>query len=256
MLERTPQAFMNACFSLLWNSGYSTSINDNLDSWVDFYLKTNPHGVVNAAADPSYHDLGPHNSFWLAVYKRGTREIIACIAQRMIETDDLLEDQRTLRLWYGDKAEDLPPLELAQSPEAYPPASGLIAYPAGLFVSQTERRSGLAWLLIRMARAYALMRWPQMGWQCGNSLEPIAARGLPFNTYGYKRCDLLIDGWFEPTQLNQKVFMTSISQEQMTLQIAGDLSLIEMNAKKQVRDVVSAARERQGDAPVLAAVAG
>ena len=255
MLERTPQAFINACFSLLWNSGYSTSINDDLRSWADFYSQTNPDGVVNAAADPAYHRLEPDNSFWLAVYKRGTRDIIACIAQRMIESDDFVEMQRNMEVWYGKEAPNKPHLELAMPREAYPAARGTIGHPAGLWVAGSERRSGLAWLLQRMARAYALMRWSSMEWQCGNTLEPVAARGLPINTYGYTRCDLLTDGWFEPTQLSQKVFMTSINRDEMHLQIAGDLSLIEVNANKQVRDVVSAARERQSDAPVLTAMA-
>lgn len=256
MLERTPQAFMNSCISLLWNSGYSTSVNDDLHSWVDYYKSTNPHGVVNAAADPTYHHVGPDNSFWLAIYKRGTRDVIACIAQRMIESDDFVEMQRDLRVWYGEQASEKEPLKLAMPRSDYPEARGLIGHPAGLFVAQTERNSGLAWMLQRMARAYALTRWPDTAWQCGNTLEPVAARGLPINTYGYTRCDLLTDGWFEPTQLNQKVFITSINQQDMMLQIAGDLSLIEMNADKQVRDVVTAARERQSNAPVLARMAG
>lgn len=256
MLERTPQAFMNACFSLLWNSGYSTSINDNLDSWVDYYLEANPNGVINSAVNPAIHDLHPDNSFWLAVYKRGTREIVACIAHRMIETDNFLEYQRSQKLWFGERADKLPPLDLAQPADAYPDAKGLIAYPAGLLVLPSERRSGLAWILIRIARAYALMRWPHLSWGCGNSLEGTAARGLPFNTYGYTRCDLLVDGWFEDTKQSQKVFMTSVSREQITLQIAGDLSLIEMHAKQQVGDVVKAVRERQGHAPVITAMAG
>lgn len=256
MLERTPQAFMNACISLLWNSGYSTAVNDDLRSWVDYYKATNPHGPVNAAADPTYHEVGPDNSFWLALYKRGTTDVVGCIAQRMIEADDFVEMQRNLQVWYGEKAKTMEPLKLAMPREDYPEARGLIGHPAGLFVAKSERHSGLAWLLQRMARAYALTRWSDTAWQCGNTLEPVAARGLPINTYGYTRCDLLTDGWFEPTQLSQKVFLTSINQQEMLLQIAGDLSLIEVNADKQVRDVVSAARERQSHAPILTTVAG
>ena len=255
MLERTPQAFINACLTLLWNSGYSTSFNDNLDDWASYYRTTSPHAVVNSAVNPAFHDLNPQNSFWLAVYKRGTRETVACIAQRMTETEDFVEFQRSLKLWFGDSADKLPPLDLALAREEYPDAGGMVGYPAGLFVAKSERHSGLAWLLQRMARAYALTRWPQMEWQCGNSLEPVAARGLPFNTYGYTRCDLLVDGWFEDTQQSHKVFMTSISHDEMVLQIASDLSLIEMNPKEKMGDLVSAARQRQGHTPVLTAMA-
>lgn len=256
MLERTPRAFMNACTSLLWNSGYSTSISNDVSGWVDYYLRTNPHGVVNSAVNPAYHELGPDNSFWLAVYKQDTKEIIGCIAQRMIETDDFVEEQRSLRLWFGEQASERPPMQLALTRDQYPEARGLVGYPAGLFVAKSERHNGLAWLLQRMARAYALTRWPQMDWQCGNSLEPVAARGLPFNTYGYTRCDLLVDGWFEDTQQSHKVFMTSIAHDQMIMQIASDLSLIEMNSDQQMRDIIRSARERQSNPPVLAAVAG
>ena len=100
MLERTPQAFVNACFSILWNSGYSTLIDDDLRSWVDFLSKENPGGIVNAAANPDFHRLEPDNSFWIAIRERtGDRNIVACICQRMLETEDFLEEQSSLRLW-------------------------------------------------------------------------------------------------------------------------------------------------------------
>jgi len=255
MLERTPQAFINGCFSLLWNSGYSVSINDNLGNWVDFYLEQNPNGCINAAADPQYHDLNSENSFWLGVHKRGTRDTVACIAERMIYSENFVQDQQNMVIWYGKEAPNKPHLDLALERDQYPDARGLIGHPAGLWVAKTDRHNGLAWMLQRLARAYALVRWPEVGWQCGNTLEPVAARGLPINTYGYTRSDLLVDGWFEPTHLNQKVFMTSISASEMALQIAGDLSLIEMNPKEQVGDFVRTVRERQGHAPVLTSMA-
>ena len=130
-----------------------------------------------------------------------------------------------------------------------------MGHPAGLFVHPDERHSGLAWLLQRMVRALSLVRWPDMGWQCGTTRGPLVARGIPTNTYGYPNCDLLVDGWFEPSGLTEEAYMTSISQGEMLLQIASDLSVIEMNANKQVGDIVRTARERQGHAPVLAGMA-
>ncbi len=151
MLERTPQAFINACATALWNSGYSTLIDDDLHSWVEFLSRVNPGGIVNAEANPDFHRLEPDNSFWIAVRKRtGNRDIIACICQRMIETDDFLELQRSLKLWYGDDLDGRTPFELALPRDAYPDIKGKVGHPAGLFVAPEERHSGLAWLLQRM----------------------------------------------------------------------------------------------------------
>jgi hypothetical protein len=82
----------------------------------------------------------------------------------------------------------------------------------------------LAWLLQRLVRAVSIVRWPDMGWQCGTTRGPLVARGIPTNTYGYPRCDLLVDGWFEPSGLTEEAYMTSIDQMQMQAQIAADLS--------------------------------
>lgn len=258
MLVRTPQAFINACFTLLWKSGYSATIDMDLRGWVKFLKSVNPNGLVNAAFNPEYHRLEPDNSFWVAIRRQSDGEIVACICDRLIESDDYLEEQRSMRLYYGDHVAELgaEPLELAQPRSAFPDVQGKIGHHGGLWVAETERHNGLAWLLCRLTRAMTLERWPDTGWHCGNTLGHVEKRGLPKNTYGYTGCDLMYDGWFHLTNQHQKVFMTSINQTDMMAQIAEDLLLVEMHAKEQVRDVVRAARERQSDAPVLAVMAG
>lgn len=257
MLERTPQAFINACFSAMWNSGYSATIDTDLRGWVEFLAEAHPTSPVNAAFNPEYHRLEADNSFWLGIRRHSDGKVVACICDRLIESDDFLEDQRVMRIWYGDpETSGVPPMTIAQPREAFPDVRGKIGHHGGLWVDKTERHNGLAWLLCRVVRAMSLQRWPDTDWHCGTSLEGVAIRNLPQNTYGYTRCDLLLDGWFQPSQLNHKVFMTSIHRDEMMLQIAQDLSLFEMNPHQQVRDIVSAARERQADAPVVAAMAG
>lgn len=255
MLERTPQAFINACFSLMWNSGYSATIDTDLRSWVDFLTNAYPDSPVNAAFNPEFHRLEPDNSFWLSVRRRSDGKTIACICDRLIESEDFLEDQRQMKIWYGDPEKSgVPPMDIAQPRSAYPDVRGKIGHHGGLWVDRSERHNGLAWMLCRVMRAMSLQRWPDVDWHCGTSLEGVAVRDLPTNTYGYTRVDLLVDGWFQPSQQNHKVYMTSISAGEMSLQIAQDLSFIEMNANQQMRDVVLAARERQGHATVLPAV--
>jgi len=257
MLERTPQAFINACFSMMWNSGYSATIDTDLRGWVGFLANAYPDSPVNAAFNPEFHRLEADNSFWLSVRRRSDNKVIACICDRLIESDDFFEDQRQMRIWYGDpETSGVEPMDIAQPRSAFPNVRGKIGHHGGLRVDRSERHNGLAWLLCRVIRAMSMLRWPDLDWHCGTSLEDVAVRDLPRNTYGYTRVDLLLDGWFEPSQLNHKVFMTSISASEISLQIAQDLSLIEMNSQKQMRDVVLSARERQSNPPVLAAMAG
>lgn len=256
MLQRTPQAFINACFSLLWNSGYSTVIDDDLSNWVAFMKEQNPNGTINVAANPEFHNLRPDNSFWLSLRRRNSGgKSIACICDRLVETDNFLEMQRNLELWYGRTAHEYEPLEIAQPLSAYPNIQGQIGHPAGLWVNPSERHSGLAWLLQRLVRAMSLARWPDVEWHCGTTLEPLVDRGIPYNTYGYTRCDLLTDGYFPVTGSHERPYLTSIHRSEMLSQIGEDLSIIEMNADKQVGDVVRIIRERKGHAAVRTAVA-
>jgi hypothetical protein len=257
MLERTPKAFVNACWSLLWNSGYSATIDMDLRGWVSFLSHANPHGTVNAAFNPEFHRLEPDNSFWLSIRRRSDGKAIACICDRLIDTDDFVEDQRTMRLWYGDPmAHGVSPIKLAQPKSSFPFVSGKVGHHGGLWVDRSERHNGLAWLLCRMIRAMTLERWPDTGWHCGTTLEPLVLKGLPENTYGYTRWDLIVDEYFPVTGHQDRAYMTSISANEMLLQIARDLSLIEMDPNQKVRDLVCGARERQGHAPVQAAMVG
>ena len=161
-----------------------------------------------------------------------------------------------MRIWYGDpETSGVAPMKIAQPRSAFPDVRGKIGHHGGLWVDRNERHNGLAWVLCRVIRAMSLQRWPDVDWHCGTSLEGVAVRDLPTNTYGYSRVDLLLDGWFEPSQQNHKVFMTSISAGEMSLQIAQDLSLIEMNSNKQMRDIVLATRQRQSDSAVRTAMA-
>jgi len=257
MLQRTPQAFINTCFSLLWNSGYSVTIDMDMKGWVQFRSEIDPHGCVNAAFNPDFHRLEADNSFWLAIRRRSDGQIIACICDRLIETEDFVEDQRTMRLWYGDPgAHGIKPIQLAQPRSAFPFVSGKVGHHGGLWVDKSERHNGLAWLLCRIIRAMTLQRWPDTSWHCGTTLEPLVLKGLPHNTYGYTRWDLIVDEYFPVTGENDRAYMTSIPAEQMYRQIADDLSLIEVNTNKQVGDVVRLARERHCDATVPAMMVG
>ena len=119
MLQRAPQAFINSCFSLLWNSGYSATIDMDLRGWVRFLKSVNPNGLVNAAFNPDFHRLEPDNSFWISIRRQSDGEVVACICDRLIETDDYLEEQQSMRLYYGDHVAEqgAERLELAQPPQ-------------------------------------------------------------------------------------------------------------------------------------------
>jgi len=72
--------------------GLSLRVDNDMQRFAD-YLRDQPknHGVPNTH-DPARTYLHPGNSFWVYVQEGATGRFIACHGQRLLVTDDFIED--------------------------------------------------------------------------------------------------------------------------------------------------------------------
>lgn len=86
------QAHIDLTQDCLGRLGLSLHVDNDLARFAA-YLREQPntHGVPNTH-DPARTFLHPGNSFWVYVREDETRRIVACHSQRLLETDDFVED--------------------------------------------------------------------------------------------------------------------------------------------------------------------
>ncbi len=177
--------------------------------------------------NPDFHELSHGDFFWIAVRSRtGDGSIVAAICVRLVETPDLLEALRTQKVVYGSASSGKGPLPLALPTEAYPYFSGGVALISGRYVAPVEEGVRLPWYLERLGRAFAVVRWPEMKAACTILRDGSDPRVAAFDAQGFTELALLFDSGGSDGQTH----LASISTGEVQVQMAQDLSLIEMNA--------------------------
>ena len=240
------EAYVAASVDLLKRSGFNVVLRTDLAAWRSVVMnggyKTNP------TFDPDLNALGGANAFWLHV-STSEATTVACIANRVFATSDYVEVIENGTLWY-----EHPPASVARMrfllPHLRGRIRGAIGHHGGLWVDPLYRGQGLSWILPRLTRALSILRW-DVDWHCGMVFGSLRDRGVPSDNYGYSAVELCIDGYFPPTDSDERLFMTMIGRYDMNLQIARDLDLMELHADKQVVDFAPIARKRQ-DQPFVA----
>jgi len=240
------EAYVIASVDLLNRSGFNVMLRTDMAVWrstvVDGGYKINP------TFDPDLNALGGANAFWLQVTMPG-EGTVGCIANRVFATSDYVAIIENGTLWY-----EHPPATVARMtfllPHLRGHIKGAIGHHGGLWVAPQFRGQGLSWILPRLTRALSILRW-DVDWHCGMVFGSLRDRGVPTDNYGYSAVELCIDGYFPPTDSEERLFMTMIRRYDMDLQIVRDLDLMKLHADKQVIDFAPIARQRQ-DQPLVA----
>lgn len=248
MLQRTPEAFVDKCRSLLMDSGYTVAL---CPGWLEGevpLLQVCPATALEPEINPAFHDLTGFNVFWLSVTRHGDDHLVGCLCVRMIDTSDLIEDLRTNKTTYGSEADAMEPLYLAMEQTHYPKLSGTIALVSGRYVAPEEAPNGLHWFMDRIAGALASEQWPDLQAMCAISRGDLQFEGLPGEQSYLPATFVLAEG----SPPGSKIYLSCIPAPDMLLRVAEDLALIEMNVGTPIGEVYrDAVRRVPNDAAVL-----
>lgn len=111
------QAHIDLTKETLAALGLTLHVDNDMARFAD-WLGEQPdsHGVPTTH-DPSITHLHPGNSFWIYVAEAATGRIIACHGQRLLETDDFIEDCMA-QTYFMDRMPRLDRTPISLSPEA------------------------------------------------------------------------------------------------------------------------------------------
>jgi len=138
--------------------------------------------------NPERADIAPENAFWLSG-ENELGEIVTTFATRIYYWPDTnLEEQAVAMLYGRDEGQ-----RCIITADAAKLISGVVMSSGAAWVRPDYRRRGLSQLLPRIAKAYAVSRWP-IDWTFGFVTRVLVEKGVASSSYGTGRYSYSI--WF------------------------------------------------------------
>jgi GNAT superfamily N-acetyltransferase len=138
--------------------------------------------------NPERANIAPENAFWLSG-ENEDGEIVTTFATRIYYWPDTnLEEQAVAMLYGRDEGQ-----RCIITADAAKLISGVVMSSGAAWVRPDYRRRGLSQLLPRIAKAYAVSRWP-IDWTFGFVTRVLVEKGVASSSYGTGRYSYSI--WF------------------------------------------------------------
>jgi hypothetical protein len=138
--------------------------------------------------NPERTDIWPENAFWLSG-ENELGEIVTTFATRIYYWPDTnLEEQAVAMLYGRDEGQ-----RCIITANAAKLISGVVMSSGAAWVRPDYRRRGLSQLLPRIAKAYAVSRWP-IDWTFGFVTRILVEKGVASSSYGTGRFSYSV--WF------------------------------------------------------------
>jgi GNAT superfamily N-acetyltransferase len=138
--------------------------------------------------NPERDDIAPENAFWLSG-ENELGEIVTTFATRIYYWPDTnLEEQAVAMLYGRDEGQ-----RCIITADAAKLISGVVMSSGAAWVRPDYRRRGLSQLLPRIAKAYAVSRWP-IDWTFGFVTRVLVEKGVASSSYGTGRYSYSV--WF------------------------------------------------------------
>jgi len=138
--------------------------------------------------NPERADIAPENAFWLSG-ENEDGEIVTTFATRIYYWPDTnLEEQAVAMLYGRDEGQ-----RCIITADAAKLISGVVMSSGAAWVRPDYRRRGLSQLLPRIAKAYAVSRWP-IDWTFGFVTRVLVEKGVASSSYGTGRYSYSV--WF------------------------------------------------------------
>ncbi len=173
---------------------------------------------VNPSFDPRASRLGPED-FWLAAVD-AEGAVVATSAERVIETEDFMEEVATGRIWYADGfgprfgVERIPVVPVSTR------LSGRLSHSGATYVVPERRRSGLAMFLPWLSRALSFRNAGCLA-NTGFVRRSLAETPVPVRSYGYSHVETCLNGWFPPQGGSEILYLCWITAEEFRAKLAG-----------------------------------
>ncbi len=203
---------LRECEAWFSRRGLTLRHDEDVSNWV-LHMRTAPAtDGINPTYDPEHSPVSPGNSYWLDVRDRDARTV-ACIAARMIHTDDFAQHMSSMRLWFDPLPSEMGgPLNLLL-PSDTPVISGAVAHYGGHWVHPDWRGNGIPGILLPMAKILTMELFGS-DWDTGIVLSNSAQRRDLMAAYGFAKAELCYSGFFPPLHRDETFFLVRSTREQ------------------------------------------
>ncbi|WP_424534053.1 hypothetical protein ACOZ38_27510 [Sphaerisporangium viridialbum] len=186
--------------------------DEDISGWVRHMRTAVQADGINPTFDPERSPISPCNSYWLDV-KDCSGGTVACIAVRMVHTDDFVRHISSMRLWFDPLPTGMGgPLDLVLPPDT-PVISGAVAHYGGHWVHPSWRGKGLPGVLLPLAKILTIELF-RSDWDTGIVFLKNARKQDLLAAYGFARTELCYSGSFPPANRDDTLFLTYSSREQ------------------------------------------
>jgi hypothetical protein len=182
----TVQRFCQMMSEKIAGLGLDVYIDSNFRDFAKLRRQLAPNTVQNPTFDPEHSGVSLNNAFWLrAVEPNG--DTIAMIAQRVIDTDNFLDELKTLRLWH-DRANQVHAVIDIVDGKAAATLSGRIGHAGGLWIDPVHRKKNLSGLMDHLGRGLLLKNF-WFDHVTAFIAENLAKTGIGAKQYGWPEVD-------------------------------------------------------------------
>jgi hypothetical protein len=155
--------------------------------------------------NPERAEIAPENAFWLSG-ENELGEIVTTFATRIYYwPDTTLEDEAVAMLYGRDEGQ-----RCIITADAAKLISGVVMSSGAAWVRPDYRRRGLNQLLPRIAKAYAVSRWP-VDWTFGFVTRVLVEKGVASSSYGTGHYSYSV--WFPDLPFGELVVAYTAVQE-------------------------------------------
>ena len=185
------QAHIDLAKSRLEKLGLTLHADHDMQAFVDYLGRQQETHGVPTSHDPRRCYLHPGNSFWLYVRHTQSGDIVACHAQRLIITDDFVEECMAQTLFENlAPSLDVEPLGIDEADDSR--FSGRIVFGGGLYIRPDWRGAGLL-IFSRVSRTIALRHF-RADYFCGMQLNTKRRRALALTGFDFAHVKPFIKG--------------------------------------------------------------
>jgi hypothetical protein len=230
------QAHIDLTKERLAQLGLSLFVDNDMTRF-SAYLRRQPktHGVPNTH-DPELTYLHPGNSFWVYVRDNATDRIVACHGQRLLVTDDFIEDCVT-QTYFEDLTPTLDQVPIGLYPEAAQVRiGGRVLLGGGLYVHPDWRARGLL-IFNRCSRSIAIRHF-RGDFLVGTLLNTPNRQGMAMGGVAYSHWVPCIRGGLPGKPQASDVIMAWSSRAEWLSTIRRDLAARDAGRPRQVRPAV------------------
>jgi hypothetical protein len=185
------QAHIDLTRNQLGEHGLTLHVDHDMHAFVDYIGRQEETHGVPSSHNPAKCYLHPGNSFWVYVRHAASGDIIGCQAQRLMVTDDFVQDCLAQTLFENlTPSLDAPPLGTDDSVRVL--IAGRVMYGGGLYIRPDWRSKGLL-IFNRVSRTIALRHF-QADYFCGLQLNTQRRRAMALTGFAFAHVVPFIQG--------------------------------------------------------------